>query len=50
MLLVLSQNCKLVVRKELVEVSILHVLRDHAQRVAFYTHSQQANDVGVSQP
>lgn len=36
-------------RQELVEVSVLHVLRDHTERVAADAHSQQPNDVGVLQ-
>ena len=33
----------------LVEVSTLHVLSDHTERVAAHTHSQQADDVRVLQ-
>lgn len=36
-------------RQELVEVSVLHVLRYHTERVAADAHSQQPNDVGVLQ-
>ena len=36
--------------KELVEVAILHVFCDHAERVAVHAHRQQADDVGVLQP
>lgn len=39
----------LMARQELVEVSVLHVLRDHTERVAADAHSQQPNDVGVLQ-
>lgn len=35
--------------QELVEISVLHVLCDHTERVAVDAHSQQANDVGVLQ-
>lgn len=37
------------ITEELVQVSILHVLRDHAQRVRVHTHRQQTDDVGVPQ-
>ena len=37
------------IAEELVQVSIFHVLGDHAQRVCVHTHRQQANDVGVPQ-
>lgn len=36
-------------RKEHVEVSILHVLGHHAQRVRGHAHAQQPDDVGVVQ-
>jgi len=39
----------LVAGQELVEVTVLHVLRDHAQRVAVDAHGQQADDVRVLQ-
>ncbi len=35
--------------QELVEISILHVLCDHAERVAVDAHSEHADDVGVLQ-
>lgn len=35
--------------QKLVEVSVLHVLCDHTERIAVDTHSKQANDVGVLQ-
>lgn len=35
--------------EELVQVSIFHVLSDHAQRVCVHTHRQQTDDVGVPQ-
>lgn len=36
-------------RKEHVEVSVLHVLGHHAQRVRGDAHTQQPDDVGVVQ-
>lgn len=36
-------------REEHVEVSVLHVLRHHAQRVGGHAHAQQPDDVGVVQ-
>ena len=33
----------------LVEVSTLHVLCDHAERIAAHTHTQQTNDVRILQ-
>lgn len=36
--------------KELIEIAILHVLGDHAERVLSDTHSQETNDVGILQP
>lgn len=39
----------LVAGEELVEISVLHVLCDHTERVAVDAHGQQANDVGVLQ-
>lgn len=35
--------------QKLVEVSVLHVLCDHTERVAIDANSKQANDVGVLQ-
>lgn len=37
-------------RQEHVEVSVLHVLRHHAQRVGRHAHAQQPDDVRVVQP
>lgn len=34
-------------REEHVEVSVLHVLGDHAERVRGDAHTQQSDDVGV---
>lgn len=34
-------------REEHVEVSVLHVLSDHAERVRGHAHAQQPDDVGV---
>ena len=39
----------LVAGEELVEISVLHVLCDHTERVAVDAHGKQANDVGVLQ-
>lgn len=36
-------------RKEHIEVSVLHVFSYHAQRVRGHTHTQQPDDVGVVQ-
>lgn len=36
-------------RQEHVEVSVLHVLSNHAQWVGRHTHTQQSDDVGVIQ-
>ena len=40
---------KLMPREILIEISVLHVLCDHAEGVALHTHSQQTDDVGVPQ-
>lgn len=36
-------------RQEHVEISVLHVLRYHAQWIRTHAHAQQLNDVGVVQ-
>lgn len=40
----------LALRQEHVQVSVLHVLGDHAERVGRHAHAQQPDDVGVVQP
>lgn len=40
---------QLMATEELVEVTILHVLCDHAQRVVFHAHTQQPYNVEVLQ-
>lgn len=42
-------SLRLVAGQKLVEVSVLHVLCDHTERVAVDAYSKQANDVGVLQ-
>lgn len=42
-------SLRFVAGQKLVEISVLHVLCDHTERVAVDAHSEQANDVGVLQ-
>lgn len=37
------------IAQELVQVSIFHVLSDHAQRVRVHAHRQQTDNVGIPQ-
>lgn len=48
-LVFISSLFKSEIAEELVQVSIFHVLSDHAQRVCVHTHCQQTDNVGVPQ-